>query len=151
MKKLLLILAFVISINCFAQDNPIGNFLNKWLNAPYKFGGNSEKGIDCSKLVQRFYKDVYNADIPGVCRKIWDFTTRVEKDSLKEGDVVFFNSRLSPSGWHAGVYLTDGYFLHAANRKERVKISSLNEEYYIKTYKGAGRLLNQFYETKQVF
>lgn len=140
MKKLIVIILLLISLNCLAQENPIGKFLKEWLDVPYKFGGSTKNGIDCSKLVQRFYKEVYQVEIPGVCRKIWDFTDRIEKDSLKEGDVVFFNSRLSPSGWHAGIYLTDGYFLHAPNRKERVKISYLYEEPYRKNYKGAGRL-----------
>ena len=141
MKALLLSIALLFSISGFSQaTTAIDEFLNKWLGVPYKFGGNNENGIDCSKLTQRFYKEVYQIDIPGVCRKIWDYTNRVEKDSLREGDIIFFNSKQSPSGWHAGVYLAEGYFLHAPNRKEKVKISCLNDEPYNKMYKGAGRL-----------
>ena len=66
-------------------------------------------------------------------------TKRILKDSLTTGDIVFFRSNLSPSGWHCGLYLGNGTFAHAANKKEGVKISSLSEPRYLRSYKGAGR------------
>ena len=69
----------------------------------------------------------------------WKETKRILKDSLTTGDIVFFRSNLSPSGWHCGLYLGNGTFAHAANKKEGVKISSLSEPRYLRSYKGAGR------------
>jgi cell wall-associated NlpC family hydrolase len=58
---------------------------------------------------------------------------------LQLGDLVFFRSRRSPSGWHVGFYLGNNNFLQAPSKGDRVKISSLNEYPYNKSYKGAGR------------
>jgi lipoprotein Spr/probable lipoprotein NlpC len=67
-------------------------------------------------------------------------TDRIKRDSLKIGDIVFFRSRQSPTGWHCGLYLGDDTFAHAANKQEGVKISSLSEPRYNHNFKGAGRL-----------
>lgn len=122
------------------NDPSLGNFVDDWLGVKYKLGGNTKKGIDCSQFTKRLYWDVFNIQLPGVAYKQWWQTKRVKKDDLRVGDIVFFNSRLSPTGWHCGVYLGNRIFVHAANKNENVKLSSLDEPKYIKSYKGAGRL-----------
>jgi len=52
---------------------------------------------------------------------------------------VFFRGR-GPSGWHVGMYLGEGKFIHSPSKRNKVKISDLNNEYYLKNYKGAGRI-----------
>ena len=138
MKKILLILFLTISYTNYSQT-PVEKFLKDWLGVRYMFGGETKTGIDCSALVQKFYKSIYDIDIPRVCWQMWDASTKIAKDSLKQGDILFFTSKLSPSGWHAGIYLGDNMFLHAANRKDNVKISCLDDEKYKQSYKGAGR------------
>ena len=122
-------------------ESSVEKFITEWKGVPYKFGGKTKKGIDCSKLTQRFYKDVYNINIPEVCWKQWNYTKRIQKDSLQEGDLVFFNSKRSPSGWHVGIYLGNNLFLHAPKKHDVVKISSLNDSNYKKAFKGAGRVI----------
>jgi probable lipoprotein NlpC len=78
--------------------------------------------------------------LENVCYRQWAQTNRVQKDSLKIGDLLFFRSKQSPSGWHCGTYLGETMFIHAANRYEGVKISSMLEPRYKQTYRGAGRL-----------
>ena len=56
------------------------------------------------------------------------------------GDLIFFRSRVSPSGWHCGTYIGETMFVHAANRIEGVKVSSLLEPKYKIAYRGAGRI-----------
>jgi len=102
-------------------------------------GGKTERGIDCSQFTKRLYKDVYGKQLENVAYKQWNETKRIKKDSLTIGDLVFFRSRQSPSGWHCGTYLGETMFVHAANRYEGVKISSLLEPKYKAAYKGAGR------------
>ena len=114
-----------------------------WLGKPYKLGGKTERGIDCSQFNKRLYNDVYKLQIENVCYKQYNQTERVKKDSLQIGDLLFFRSRQSPSGWHCAVYLGESMFIHAANRYEGVKISSLLEPNYKRAYKGAGRLNNK--------
>ena len=151
MKKLLLFFFLLASSPTYAQnqfadyvgylqDSTLDSFIKEWLGVPYKYGGRTKRGIDCSQFTKRLYKDVYNKDLPDVCWKQWKATKRVSKDSLEKGDLVFFKSRRSPSGWHVGVYLGNGQFIQSPGKGDRVKISSLKEEHYKKNYKGAGRL-----------
>jgi lipoprotein Spr len=126
----------------FTQDSTLNSFILKWLGKPYKLGGKTEKGIDCSQFNKRLYQDVYNLTLENVCYKQWNQTNRIKRDSIEIGDLLFFRSRQSPSGWHCGVYIGNSYFVHAANKLEGVIISSISESKYLKTFRGAGRLIN---------
>jgi len=128
------------SIPFVTLDTTLNNFVYHWLGKPYKLGGKTERGIDCSQFNKRLAKDVYKIEIENVCYRQWDGTQRVSKDSLAIGDLVFFRSRQSPSGWHCGTYIGETMFVHSANRYEGVKISSLLEPKYKLAYKGAGRI-----------
>ena len=119
---------------------PLGSFVMDWYGAKYQLGGNTKNGIDCSQFAKKLYWDVYGKKLNNTCAEQWKQTTRIKKDSLTVGDIVFFRSTQSPSGWHCGVYLGKDTFVHAANKKEGVKISSLSEPRYLSSYKGAGRL-----------
>ena len=129
------------SFPILTSDTTLNNFVYYWLGKPYKLGGRTEKGIDCSGFNKRLYTDVYKLNLESVCYRQWAQTNRIQKDSLKTGDLLFFRSTQSPSGWHCAVYLGETLFVHAANRYEGVKISSLNEPNYKRAYRGAGRLL----------
>ena len=124
----------------FTQDTILNKFILKWIGKPYKLGGKTEKGIDCSQFTKRLYQDVYNKQLQNVAYKQYNQTRRVKRDSLQVGDIIFFRSKQSPSGWHCGAYIGNTYFVHAANRYEGVKISSLKEPRYLKSYRGSGRL-----------
>lgn len=115
-------------------------FIRDWLGVKYKLGGSTKRGIDCSQFTKRLYRDVYGLELKDVAYKQWIQTKRISKTNLIVGDIIFFNSRISPSGWHCGIYIGNDRFVHAANKSEGVKISSLNEPKYKKSYKGAGRL-----------
>jgi cell wall-associated NlpC family hydrolase len=123
-------------------DSSLLSFIKEWKGTPYVLGGTTKKGIDCSGLNKKLYQAVYNIKLPEVCYKQWNVTSRVSKENLLPGDLVFFRSTRSPSGWHCGCYLGNSMFLHAPQRGEVVKISSLEEEKYKKSYKGAGRITN---------
>ena len=132
---------FADYVEWLQTNNPsLGNFINEWLGVRYRLGGSTKKGIDCSQFNKRLYKDVYDLDLKDVCYKQWEQITRVNKDSLKMGDLIYFRSRQSPSGWHCGVYIGNRIFVHAANRYENVKLSSIDEPKYVKSYRGGGRL-----------
>ena len=121
-------------------DSNLSAFIKEWKGTPYVLGGSTKRGIDCSNLNKNLYKQVYNLTIPNVCYKQWNATSRISRDSLKTGDLIFFRSTRSPSGWHCGCYLGDGLFLHSPQRGDVVKISSINEPKYKINYKGAGRI-----------
>ena len=53
----------------FVEDSILNSFILKWLGKPYKLGGKTEKGIDCSQFTKRLYKDVYSLDLQNVAYK----------------------------------------------------------------------------------
>ena len=129
-----------ISDEILTPDTILNKFMLYWIGKPYKLGGSTERGIDCSQFNKRLYKDVYGKVLGEVAYKQWAQTQRIKKDSLSVGDLVFFISKASPSGWHTGTYIGNTYFIHAANKYEGVKISSLEEPRYKKAIRGYGRL-----------
>lgn len=141
----LIIVMLLITMSCVGQTKELSTFVNEWMGVRYRLGGSTKKGIDCSQFTKKLYGEVYDIKLGNNCQQQWNQTKRVTKDSLLVGDILFFKSRLSPSGWHCGFYLGDGNFVHAANKVEGVKISSLSEPRYKKGYKGAGRIKKYTY------
>lgn len=123
-------------------DSTINKFIEKWIGKPYRYGGTTEKGIDCSAFTQRFYKDVYNIQLPRTCITQYNVITKVDFKDLVVGDILFFNSKVSPSGWHCGIYIGGGEFIHASNARDGVKISCLYDEMYGRLFKSGGRITN---------
>jgi lipoprotein Spr len=138
--SIFVIIMLMITMSCAGQTKELSTFVNEWMGVRYRLGGSTKKGIDCSQFTKKLYGEVYGIKLGNNCQQQWNQTKRVMRDSLLVGDILFFKSRQSPSGWHCGLYLGDGNFVHAANRAEGVKISSLNEPKYDKHFKGAGRI-----------
>ena len=114
----------------------------KYINTPYKYGGNSMKGIDCSAFTQTVYRDALLIDINRSAREQYkqgDVIT--EKSELKFGDLVFFNTRRRVRPGHVGIYIGDNFFAHAST-KHGVTVSSLDHNYYSARYMGARRIDN---------
>jgi cell wall-associated NlpC family hydrolase len=112
----------------------------KYLGTPYKYGGSTKAGMDCSAFTQMLYKDVFNIDLQRSARL--QFTQGKEisdKDDLQFGDLVFFNTRRRVKPGHVGVYIGENLFAHASSAKG-VTVSSINYDYYSRTYMGARRL-----------
>jgi lipoprotein Spr len=108
----------------------------KWLYTPYRYGGKGEKGIDCSNYVFKLINDC--SDSYATSKQLADMTEYVDREELKEGDLIFFNVK----GYgisHVGVYLQDGKFTHSCSSKG-VTISSLDEPYWKARYCRAGRI-----------
>ena len=100
-----------------------------WLGVPYRGGGNSKRGVDCSGLTSHLYKKVYHKKLK---RNSDDQRTqdchKVSKRNLREGDLVFFhNGRKKRIASHVGIYLKNNKFIHASTSRG-VIISSLNED-----------------------
>jgi lipoprotein Spr len=66
------------------------HFVYDWIGTPYRFGGSSRRGIDCSAFTKELYSEVFNMDIQRSSRDIFSMVSPVRKDELKEGDLVFF-------------------------------------------------------------
>lgn len=115
-------------------------FAKKLLNIPYRFGGNSVFGIDCSAYVKRVYS-LIGVDLPRSAREQFHEGKSVDGEELSIGDLVFFKTYASfPS--HVGIYLGNNLFIHASSRSKKVTIDSLDTPYYLKRFIGAKRLLD---------
>ena len=116
----------------------IDSFISEWLGTPYKYGGLSKRGVDCSGFVYLLMLHVYNKKIPRISQNQYRKGRKIMRSRLQKGDLVFFKRVRSRGIDHVGVYLGDNSFAHASVQKG-VIISSLSEEYYNKRYAGACR------------
>lgn len=118
----------------------------KYMRTPYKFGGNSLDGIDCSGFTKSVYQNVLNINLNRSAREQFQQGEIInDRSQLKFGDLVFFNTRRKVRPGHVGIYLWDNYFVHA-NIKRGVTISSLEEGFYNKRYMGARRIKQDGFE-----
>ncbi len=118
-------------------NNPLFNFIDKWWATDYLYGGTTKKGIDCSAYTSTLLHDVYKTDLPRTSKSQYQECEKIAMDDLREGDLVFFNTRKGVS--HVGVYLKNGYFTHASVG-EGVTISNLEETYYNQRFISGGRI-----------
>lgn len=112
-------------------------FVYEWLGTPYRLGGDSKNGIDCSKFSLAVYENVFNTTIGYNSRNQYANVKHVRKSDLQPGDLVFFKIR-SRQITHVGIYLGDDKFAHASSSRG-VMVSNLNEAYWKRYYYNGGR------------
>ncbi len=105
---------------------------SKWKDTKYAWGGDSKKGIDCSALTRRIYREVYGHELPRVSTQQAQTGKKVSSKNLKAGDIVFFK----PEGRtnHTAVYVGNSLFINASSSKG-VVMSSLKSPYWEKYFK----------------
>jgi len=109
-----------------------------FLGVPYRLGGSTLKGIDCSAFVKKIYQ-IFNVDLPRTAREQFYFGKRVKREELEEGDLVFFKTR-RVNGTHVGIYVGNNEFVHASSWSKEVKIDSLETSYFNKRFLGGVRI-----------
>ena len=114
------------------------NFIDEWWETRYHYGGTCKKGIDCSAFTSLLMSTVFTVKLPRTAREQYIATEKLNRREMEEGDLVFFNTRGGVS--HVGVYLGDGYFVHAS-RNNGVTISNLEESYYNSHFISGGRVI----------
>lgn len=120
------------------QHHELYSFVDEWLGTPYKYGGSTLEGVDCSGFCGALYLNVYGETINRRARDIADQCDTFGEQKLQEGDFVFFKIESSKVS-HVGVYLQNGYFVHASSSRG-VVINNLSENYYAKYFYKGGRL-----------
>jgi len=111
-----------------------------WNGVPYKYGGLSKRGIDCSGFVLKTFQSKFNINLPRNTDRQSRKGDPVLRSDLKAGDLVFF--RLGYNLRHVGIYLENDRFAHASTSKG-VTLSSLKNSYWSKRYWKARRVLGQ--------
>ena len=106
----------------------------QYLGVPYRWGGASPSGFDCSGLVMYVFAQV-GVSLPHYTGSLWGLGVPVSRNDLQPGDLVFFNGL-----GHMGIYAGGGSFVHAPHTGDVVKVSSMSG-WYASTYMGARRIL----------
>ena len=105
------------------------NAARGYLGIPYRYGGMSRRGTDCSGLVCMIYRDVARVTLPHSTRKLRTMGRKVTRAHARSGDLVFFRRGMFGRTGHVGVYLRDGIFIHAST-KHGVICSNIGDSYY---------------------
>jgi len=113
--------------------------VEEYLGSPYARGGDDASGIDCSHLVRALFRDYDGTRLPANTNHLYKLPRTVTSDLLEVGDLVFFKFDESDVS-HVGVYLGDGRFVHASE-KRGVIISDLDDPTYRDRYVGARRVM----------
>ncbi len=110
-----------------------------FLGTPYRMGGSTVRGIDCSGFVAKIY-EFFDVSLPRTAREQARVGKVVSKDELVEGDLVFFNTRRAFG--HVGIYIGNNEFIHASSGRssKAVRIDNLDKPYYHKRFIKAVRL-----------
>ncbi|MQR97100.1 C40 family peptidase [Fictibacillus phosphorivorans] len=122
-----------LGIDATESNASIVEVAKKYEGTPYKWGGESPDGFDCSGYLQYIFDEAENVELPRTVDDIYAKGTKV--DSPAVGDIVFFNLEGDgPS--HAGVYIGNDQFVHASSSKG-VTTAELNSSYWSENYIGA--------------
>jgi cell wall-associated NlpC family hydrolase len=109
-----------------------------FLSTPYRFGGSSRQGTDCSGFVQQVFREL-DIDLPRSAREQYRVGVEIPSNELRSGDLLFFRTYARyPS--HVGIYLGDGKMIHASPRSRRVVVTDIGTPYFSKRYIGAKRV-----------
>lgn len=108
------------------------------IGAPYRYGGAGPDAFDCSGLVTYAHRQAGIA-VPRTAAEQFAAATPVKRGELRPGDLVFFRLE-GRTVSHVGIYAGDGRFVHAPQRGGNVRMASLDEEHFRRSFAGGGRL-----------
>lgn len=111
-----------------------------WLGTPYRWGGTTRRGIDCSSFVQQLVRSTFDIELPRTTATQVARGVRISRDDLVPGDLVFFRRR---GVRHVGVYLGGGEFIHASSSRG-VTVSTMESGYWDRYYWQSRRILPEF-------
>ncbi|HEY0782405.1 MAG TPA: C40 family peptidase [Thermoanaerobaculia bacterium] len=110
-----------------------------YLGTPYRRGGTTRNGIDCSGLIEAVYHQ-WGMEMPRTAAEQFREGKAIPQGELQPGDLVFFRNTYKRGISHVGIYVGDGRFIHAAGKRKGVVVGELAKAYYQRRYIGARRL-----------
>lgn len=121
-----------------AQAERAAEVAQSMVGKPYRYGGSTPKGFDCSGLVNYSFAQV-GVRVSRETRILREETERVRTSALRPGDLVFFDQEGKKYS-HVGIYLGDGRFVHAPSSGGKVRIDSLEAAYWRRHFVEARRI-----------
>jgi cell wall-associated NlpC family hydrolase len=110
----------------------------RFVGIPYRWGGDTVvDGMDCSGFVRAVY-NLCGVNIPRTSREQFRVGDVVGKEELRDGDLVFFGASPDEIN-HVGIFVGNGRFVHAPRRGDDIKVSGLDDAYFLKRFIGAKR------------
>lgn len=117
------------------------------IGVKYKWGGNTpESGLDCSGFVRYVFQNSLNIVLPRTSLNMSRMGDSIEKEELKPGDLVFFNT-LKRQFSHVGIYLGDNRFIHSPRKGRTIEVANMGDNYWTKRFNGARRMSELDHET----
>lgn len=117
----------------------LARYFYHWEGTPYRRGGLSKKGIDCSGFVYVAYRDVFGIKVPRSTAGLADAGTAIPLDKIKTGDLLIFKTGVKQE--HVGIYMGNGEFFHASSSRGVIS-SNIYSPYWSNVYQQSRRLLN---------
>ncbi len=120
------------------MGNVAARTAERFVGIPYRWGGDTVvDGMDCSGFVRAVY-NLCGVSIPRTSREQFKVGDTVARDDLKDGDLLFFGSSEEAIN-HVGIFVGNGKFVHAPRRGEEIKVTPIDENYFVKRFVGARR------------
>lgn len=111
-----------------------------FLGVRYRRGGSdAETGFDCSGFVRAIYQQTAGLLLPRRASEQAAATEKIDKNELKPGDLVFFNT-MRRAFSHVGIYVGNGKFIHAPKPGGEVRVEDLGTSYWARRFDGARRV-----------
>ena len=120
--------------------NELVDTVRRYLGVPYRWGGETVKGFDCSGLAMVCYR-LNGLNLPRNSRSQFRAGRPVTRQQLQKGDLVFFATKGGRRVTHVGMYIGDGQFIHAPRTGKTVRVAKLSTPFFAKTYVGARTFL----------
>jgi hypothetical protein len=119
------------------RGEDLADFALRLRGLPYRYGGATREGFDCSGLVFYAHRQ-FGLTVPRTSREQAGAARQIKQSKLRRGDLVFFKigSRLVN---HVGIYIGDRRFVHAPGAGKPVTTNSLDDDYYAQRFSSAGR------------
>ncbi len=111
-------------------------FALQQVGVPYRYGGATTNGFDCSGLIQFSYQAA-GKSLPRTTGQLWSATRTIDRKDVQKGDLLFFSIEGKMS--HVGMYLGGERFVHAPSSGRSVSVAKLNSPFYAKAFLRAGR------------
>ena len=117
----------------------VGNAMT-FLGVPYRRGGtNATTGFDCSGFVRSMFEQTVGKVLPRRASEQAAATEKIDKQELKPGDLVFFNT-MRQTFSHVGIYVGDNKFIHSPRPGKQVKVEDMRDAYWERRFTGARRV-----------